>query len=89
MTLKLPDRSRSLLMPLLGTKDTLDVEYLSVRGLWDVPTDVQEAICTGGLEPWGEGWPAREHSEMVHWGKAPNSLSPGWRKRREGGLVLL
>lgn len=55
-TLKFPDAIRSLLMPLIETKDMLDVEYLSVRSLWDVPTDVQEATCTGGLKPGGEDW---------------------------------
>ena len=45
-----------MLMPLIETKDTLDVNIQVYVGLWDVPTDVQEATCIGCLEPQKQGW---------------------------------
>lgn len=46
-----------MLKHLIETKAVLDVEYLSVRGLSDVPRrDVQEAACTSHPELQREGW---------------------------------
>lgn len=81
--MKFPDGIRSLLMPLIETKDMLDVEYLSVGAPGVVPQMSRRQLEPGGGRG-GEGWAAGgARTELVRWGKAPNSLRVGWRKRRD------
>lgn len=68
-------RIGSLLMRLIKTEEVLDVEYLSVRGLWAVSRDVQEAAYT---DIWSsrEGWAAG--TLAVAGVLAGGSCSRGW-----------
>lgn len=76
-------RVRSLLMRLIKTKDVLDVEHLSVRGLWAVSRDVQEAART---DIWSsrEGWAAGALAVVGVLVEGSCSRGVGWRMKRDG-----
>lgn len=83
VTLKFPDSIRSLLMHLIKTKEVLDVEYLSVRGLWAVSRDVHGAACT---DIWSsrEGWAAGALAVVGVLAGGLCSRGVGWRMKRDG-----